>query len=458
MTNTQNVKLTYDDSLMFSSNLKRHGISEDRLKQMFEQTEVIYESVRSKLNQNKYSFVNLASDSETEKVCKEMWARFKNKTKRVVIIGIGGAYQTAQMMHQAFFDPQKSIPQILCTGTFTDPDELERVINFVKDHEKEVLVITLSKSGTTVEPVTINIFLKDHFRSLFGEGWKEHFIYVTDEKEGLLIKEVKEYGLYHLPSSLVGDRFAPLSVLGILSYVIMDVNTSQVLKGAQDFFTSLTSAKSTDNIPWRIALYQYVYQKVYGINIFSVLTYQSRLEEFNMWLRQLWSESLGKEGKGIVLFPTMGPKDQHSILQMFNDGPWFSTFLFISQQKFSNDKIMTNHGITELNHFNGKSLSFITASSCRNTQLTLKNYDRPSAHLQFSQLNELTFGTLIALFEMTVVYLGELFKLENIFNQPGVTESREFIDASMGRHGSQEAQLKLDTLEKSIKKSFINYP
>jgi len=458
MTNTLGVKLTYDDSLMFSSNLKHHGISEEKLKQMFVETEEIYESVRTKLNRNEYSFVNLANDLQAEKACKEMWARFRNKTKRVVIVGIGGAYQTAQMMHQAFFDPQKNIPLILCTGTFTDPDELDKVMNFVKGHEKEVLVITLSKSGTTVEPVTINIFLKDHFRSLFNEGWKEHFIYVTDEKKGLLIKEVKEYGLYHLPSSLVGDRFAPLSVLGILSYVIMDVDTSQVLKGAKGLFTSLTTARSINNIPWRIALYQYIYQKIYGINVFSVLTYQSRLEEFNMWLRQLWSESLGKEGKGIVLFPTMGPKDQHSILQMFNAGPWFSTFLFISQKKYNNDRVITNHGITELNHFNAKSLSFITASSCRNTQLTLKNYDRPSAHLQFSQLDELTFGTLIALFEMAVVYLGELLKLENIFNQPGVTESREFIDASLGRHGSQETQFKLEALEKSIKKSFINYP
>src|SRR3989338_5711611 len=188
---------------------------------------------------------------------------------------------------------------------------------------------------------------------------------------------------------------------------------------------------------------------MYGINQFVTMSYISRLEEFNMWLREMWGESLGKEKKGLILYPAMGPKDQHSVLQTFNDGHWFSTFLFISQSSFDQEISIENRGITDLNHLDGKKLSHITNASCRNTQLTLKNYNRPSAQLIISRFDEKTMGELIALFEMVVLYLGEFIGLKNVFDQPAVTESRQFIDASMKRPGSEEFQRKLAETEKS---------
>lgn len=449
--------LIYDDSLMRSENIGARGIRNEKILQINKEYLPQYKNISERLQNKQFDFANLCSDRETLSLCKEVWQSYSSFTKKVIFVGIGGGSQTAKMLYYAFGRARKE-PQIYFVGDYTDPDEFMRLHSEIEGHEEETTVVVLSKSGTTVEVGAGYLYFRDFLQDTLKESWKKHFLFVTGAHEGILIKEARENGLTHIPTSSVGDRFAPFSTIGLMPAVIMGIDAEELLSGGAHLFESISKSPQEKNIAWNMAVYQYIYQKMYGINQFVTMSYVSRLEEFNMWLREMWGESLGKEKKGLILFPAIGPKDQHSVLQTFNDGHWFSTFLFISQASFPQEISVENRGITELNHLDGKKLSYITNASSRNTQLTLKNYNRPSAQLILSKFDERTMGELIALFEMVVLYLGELLNVKNVFDQPAVTESRQFIDASMKRPGSEEFQKRLDETEKSIKQTVISFP
>ncbi|MBI4973107.1 hypothetical protein HZC27_00640 [Candidatus Roizmanbacteria bacterium] len=449
--------LTYDDSLMRSENVGVRGVRNDKIFQINKEYLPQYKSISEKLQNKQFDFANLCYDRKILSQCKTVWQPYASFTKKVVFVGIGGGSQTAKMLYYAFGRTPKNL-QVYFVGDYTDPDEFLRLRSEIEGHEAETSVVVLSKSGTTVEVGAGYLYFRDFMQDKLKESWKKHFLFVTGAHEGILIKEAKENGLTHIPTSVVGDRFAPFSSLGLLPAVVMGIDAEKLLTGGALMFGHIVKSSQEKNIAWSMAVYQHIYQKMYGINQFVTMSYISRLEEFNMWLREMWGESLGKEKKGLILFPAMGPKDQHSVLQTFNDGHWFSTFLFISQSSFDEEISIENRGITDLNHLDGKKLSYITNASCRNTQLTLKNYNRPSAQLIVSEFNEKTMGELIALFEMVVLYLGEFVGLKNVFDQPAVTESRLFIDASMKRPGSEEFQQNLTKMEENIKHTVITFP
>lgn len=448
--------LIYDDSLMRSENVGARGVRNDKIFQINKEYLPQYKSISERLQNKQFDFANLCYDRETLSLCEKTWRSYSSFTKKVIFVGIGGGSQTAKMLYYAFGRTNANLG-VYFVGDYTDPDEFLRLRSEIEGHEAETSVVVLSKSGTTVEVGAGYLYFRDFMQDILKDSWKKHFLFVTGAHEGILVKEAKENGLTHIPTSIVGDRFAPFSSLGLLPAVVMGIDAEQLLTGGALMFDHISKGSQEKNIAWNIAVYQHIYQKMYGINQFVTMTYISRLEEFNMWLREMWGESLGKEKKGLILYPAMGPKDQHSVLQTFNDGHWFSTFLFISQASFPQEISVENRGITELNHLDGKKLSHITNASCRNTQLTLKNYNRPSAQLILSKFDEKTMGELIALFEMVVLYLGEFIGLKNVFDQPAVTESRQFIDASMRRPGSEEFQKKLEMTEKSIKQTVITF-
>ncbi len=449
--------LIYDDSLMSSENVGARGIRNEKINQINKEYLSQYKNISERLQNKQVDFANLCYDRETLTICKNVWKSFASFTKRVVFVGIGGGSQTAKMLYYAFGRTKKGL-QIYFVGDYTDPDEFLRLRSEINEHEEETTVVVLSKSGTTVEVGAGYLYFRDFMQDKLKESWRRHFLFVTGAQEGILVKEAKENGLTHIATSSVGDRFAPFSSIGLMPAVIMGIDVAKFLSGGALMFDHISKSSQDKNIAWNMAVYQHLYQKMYGINQFVTMSYISRLEEFSMWLREMWGESLGKEKKGLILYPAMGPKDQHSVLQTFNDGHWFSTFLFISQSSYDDEILIENRGITDLNHLDGKKLSHITNASCRNTQLTLKNYNRPSAQLIISQFDEKTMGELIALFEMVVLYLGEFIGVKNVFDQPAVTESRKFIDASMKRPGSEEFQKKLEMTEKSIKQTVITFP
>jgi glucose-6-phosphate isomerase len=139
---------------------------------------------------------------------------------------------------------------------------------------------------------------------------------------------------------------------------------------------------------------------------------------------QLWAESLGKEGKGLTPMQALGTIDQHSLLQLFRDGPRDKSFTLLEVLEEKDDFSITppveDH---RLDYLKGKTLSQLLRAEYHATAQTLRGQGLWVRTLSLPKLDAYHMGGLLAHFMMETVAVAQLMGV-NAFNQPGVEESK----------------------------------
>ena len=181
-----------------------------------------------------------------------------------------------------------------------------------------------------------------------------------------------------------------------------------------------------------------------GYNISVLMPYSRRLCHFGNWYMQLWAESLGKEhdrdnntvNAGSTPLKAIGATDQHSLLQLFNEGPFDKVITFIRVESYENDVSLPAvfRGWNELEYFGGHTLGELMKTEQFATELALTNHGRPNKTIVIPAINAFTLGALMYFFELVTTVMGELLNV-NAFNQPGVEEGKRLTYALMGRRG-----------------------
>ena len=277
------------------------------------------------------------------------------------------------------------------------------------------------------------------------DDWTKHFIFITDANQGIMFNEGKKNNVAMLPvPDDVGGRYSVLSAVGLLPALSMGIDIVKLVKSADTYFNSILKQTPVENIAWQIALSQYQYQQINNIDIVVLMPYLVRLELFGNWFRQLWAESLGKDGKGILPIKAVGPKDQHSQVQFYNQGKWLSTFLFIGATNYDHDIKLLSKDDKDLQYLDGKYFNDIVRAECLATRVSLAKNGRPSAYIEIDKLNETTMGELIAMFELSVVYLAELLAV-NAFDQPGVEAGKNYMYGLLGKKGYEDKAKEIET-------------
>jgi glucose-6-phosphate isomerase len=164
------------------------------------------------------------------------------------------------------------------------------------------------------------------------------------------------------------------------------------------------------------------------------MPYSVQLQEFGRWFRQLWAESLGKEGRGILPINAVGPADQHSQLQFYNQGELLQSMLFVTVSPANNELKVPPTQIQAAAYLSGHSFAEILQVEQQATALSLYRHGRSSMTLHLAELTPTALGQLFMCFELAVTYLGELLQV-NTFDQPGVEESKQMMYALLGRPG-----------------------
>ena len=157
-----------------------------------------------------------------------------------------------------------------------------------------------------------------------------------------------------------------------------------------------------------------------------MMPYSIRLDEYTRWFRQLWAESLGKNGLGVLPIQARGPADQHSQLQFYAQGYQFASFLFIKLLKQKINYQLDQVDISEFSYLKNVNFQEIVNVECQATAESLFNQHRSSLTLVLSDLTPTTFGQLVMAMQLAVVYLAALMEV-NPFDQPGVEESKILI-------------------------------
>jgi len=241
-------------------------------------------------------------------------------------------------------------------------------------------------------------------------------------KSGLLQKEAATHSVLTMaiPEG-VGGRFSVLTAVGLVPALALGVDGRELVAGAKAVATSPEGRA----LAAQLALTEY-YLFLQGIKVVTIMAYATQLQELTRWFRQLWAESLGKNGLGILPVAAQGPADQHSQLQFYAEGTPLSSLLFLQLQNRATNYTLSEITMPEALYLNGKNFNDLINLEAQSTATALYEAGRSSAKLEITELNPRSLGELLMVFQLAVVYLAELLEV-NAFDQPGVEVSKKLV-------------------------------
>ena len=182
-------------------------------------------------------------------------------------------------------------------------------------------------------------------------------------------------------------------------------------------------------------------------NLSVMMPYSSRLKYVADWYVQLWAESLGKnkdnDGNDVNIGPTpikaLGATDQHSQIQLYNEGPNDKIINFIRVKDFDTTlEVPKIFEFTGIGYLGGKTINELINAEADATKVALTDYQRPNVTITLPKINGYYMGQLLYLLEIQTAIIGELYNI-NTFNQPGVEQAKNYTYALMGRAGYEES-------------------
>ena len=331
--------------------------------------------------------------------------RFK-KFNTVVIIGMGGSILGAA----AIYDFLKfKIKKKFYFFDNLDQDSIQEIKQ--NENLNKVLFLIISKSGNTIETLSNAFSL-----GVLNKNSK-NIIVIAERKNNLLFSLSKKLNLFFIEHKKhVGGRYSVLSETGVIPAYLMGLNIEKLRSNTQKFLKGKNKIILKNNV---IKLASFMSSKKFNNLIF--LNYIPQLEKFLYWCQQLIAESLGKNKLGFLPVVSNAPKDHHSLLQLYLDGPKDKLFTIFSYEGKLKKKTKFNKFIKEENFLNKKSLSEIKIAQKNALIKVLKKKDIPFREFKFKKIDETILGELFSYFIVETVLIGKLLKIDP-FNQPAVEE------------------------------------
>lgn len=330
--------------------------------------------------------------------------KFK-KFKTIVIIGMGGSILGTEAIY--YFFKQKIKKKVYFFNDLNDDE-----ISTFKKKNKKILFLIISKSGDTIETLsntfTLNILKKNSKNIIIISEKKNNHLYYLSKKFNLFFIEHKNY---------IGGRYSVLSEVGLIPSYLMGINITKLRSKILSCLKEKYLKKNS------LILANLINSKKMNNLIF--LNYSPKLEKFLFWCQQLIAESLGKKGKGFLPIISNVPKDHHSLLQLYLDGPKDKLFqIFSVEDKKKN--IIKLKGIFKKNNFlNNQSLKKIKNAQKNALIKAFKKNKIPFREFKIKKINEETLGLLFSYFILETVLIGKLVNI-NPFNQPAVEQVKRF--------------------------------
>ena len=318
------------------------------------------------------------------------------KFSNIRIIGMGGSV----LGSEAIYDFLK--PKIKKKITFVN--NLNSNAGYF-DNKNINLNLIISKSGNTLETIA-------NANTLIGK--REKNIIITETKNSYLTNlaiKLKSEVFEH--KNYVGGRYSVLSEVGMLPAELMNLNENKFKQ-----FNNLVKNKSfvnnlVDNVAATLNLIKS------GKQTSIILNYDEQSENLFKWYQQLIAESLGKKSLGLLPVVSSMPKDNHSLMQLYLDGPnkYFYTFFNVIENK--NIKIKNNEVLNSHKFLKNLSIEKIKQSQMIATEKVFISKKIPFRSFRILKRNEQSLGELFCFFILETILLGRALNV-NPFDQPSV--------------------------------------
>ncbi len=356
---------------------------------------------------------------------------FDKQIENIVVLGIGGSSLGAKAVYE-FLKPVKELNRKLSFFESTDPLNIMEILSKIDLEKSHFLVI--SKSGTTVETISIFKYLYEK------QGSPSHYTFITDQ-DSPLDKFADEIGAksFYLPKN-VGGRFSVLSVVGLLPLALCGIDIAELLRGSNRIKESFFNDGYIKESLLNKAIFYAKYHTSYNIN--CLFAYSETLRYFTEWYVQLWGESLGKKQcnsafhVGVTPIGLIGPKDQHSFLQLIVEGTRDKSITFIKINDFQNELTVPNLSLPHLESLdilNGIMFhDLITMQSDSVIEALLDQGDIPLDEVIIERVDEESIGQLIYYYELLTSLVGKLINV-NTYDQPGVESGKIILKNKLNK-------------------------
>ncbi len=355
-------------------------------------------------------------------------ADFRGRFADVVVLGTGGSSlggQTLVALADLGFGPRHGAPRLHFMDNI-DPETFAALLAAVDPAQTGFIAI--SKSGGTAETIAQLVVCFDWLsRSKPDAAMADHVVVLTEPHDNVLRRLATRYGfrtLDHDPG--IGGRFSALSIVGLLPTLIAGLDAEAVRVGAASVLDATLAARTPkDSAPVLGAAISIALAQSHGIGITVLMPYVDRLAHFGLWFRQLWAESLGKEGRGTTPVRSMGTVDQHSQLQLYLAGPTDKMFSLILADAAGRGGTIAASIASDpdLAYLAGRTMGDLLDAEQRATAATLVRNRRPTRIFRLATLDERSLGALLMHFMLETMIAADLLDV-NAFDQPAVEEGK----------------------------------
>lgn len=325
----------------------------------------------------------------------------RNNADCLVVIGIGGSYLGSLALNDIFDNNF----EVIYLGNNLSSKSINDTFKYLED--KDFYVDVISRSGNTMEVLITYSLVKDFMIKKYSEDEIEkRIIITTNEENGKLGEEVDKYFYrsFSIPSD-IGGRYSLITAAHLLP-VSFNIDIEKLIDGFREGLNLKEEAYSY------ACCRKTLYDTGKLIENFSV--YEPSFNYFLEWIKQLFGESEGKDGKGIFPVGTIGTRDLHSLGQFIQDGNpiIFETFIKIG-----------NVGNIKYRDIELDKINNLVLDSVVDAHFKSKVY---SNIIELDCISEANIGRLCAFFMLSAAYSGYLFDV-NPFNQPGVEVYKECV-------------------------------
>jgi len=430
------------------------------IQQEFDNYKTKIANIISELNKRKdkpgqwLQWMNLGYSEETVWYVKEYASMVENRFDNILVLGIGGSALGGMAVTEALLKPywnfltpeqRNNLPRIFFLDNI-DPDSIVGLLEVLD--LKKTLVNVITKSGDTAETMSQFMIIKDRLQQELGVDYRKNIVATTDKYTGVLkqIADQEGYKTFIIPND-VGGRFSVFSAVGLLPFALVGIDIDEIINGVKDMDLALKNTDINENIAAQNALIHYLLDTQKGKKMSVMMPYSSRLKYVSDWYVQLWAESLGKErdidGNIVNVGPTplkaVGATDQHSQIQLYNEGPNDKIINFIRVEEFDNNLEIPNiFEYTGIGYLGGKTINNLLDAEADSTRVTLTDYKKPNVTISIPKINGYYVAQLLYMLEIQTAIIGALYNI-NAFDQPGVEQAKNYTYALMGRFGYEDS-------------------
>lgn len=425
---------------MITLDLSKAKLSED-LSSYQEKVNEIHDMIHNKTGAGNdfLGWVELPENYDKAEVAliKEKAAALQDKTDVLLVCGIGGSYLGARAAIEAIngLYPKNKVEIIYVGNTFSS-NYIKQVADYIED--KDFAINVISKSGTTTETSIAFRIFKEMCEKKYGkDGARERIVATTDKAKGALKTLATEegYTTFVIPDD-VGGRYSVLTPVGLFPIAMAGIDVDEMMKGAKDAMDKYNVSDLEKNDAYRYGVARQILHKA-GYPAEMFVTYELQLSMVAEWWKQLYGESEGKEGKGILPTSATFSTDLHSLGQFIQEGSKVLYETIFQIKEPNSDMVIPSDpdNLDGLNYLAGKTVDYVNKKACEGTiDAHVNTGNVPNILITMDKMDAYGFGYMVYFFEMSCAMSVYLLGV-NPFNQPGVEVYKANMFKLLGKPG-----------------------